>query len=63
MKSKINPARRNFFTKFGLGALSAGVVSMVPLKIFGAVKKNDTKSGQQISITIDPMAVKRTKKG
>jgi hypothetical protein len=63
MKSKINPARRTFFTKFGLGALSAGVMSMVPLKIFGAPKKNDKKSGQQISITIDPMAVKRTKKG
>ena len=63
MKSKINPAWRNFFTKFGLGALSAGVMNMVPMKIFGAPKKSDTQSGQQISISIDPMAVKRTKKG
>ncbi len=63
MKSTTNPARRNFFAKFGLGALSAGVMNMVPLKMFGAPKKSDTQSGQQISITIDPMAVKRTKKG
>lgn len=63
MKSTPNPARRNFFTKIGLGALSAGVMSMVPLKIFGAPKKNAAQSGQQISISIDPMAVKRTNKG
>lgn len=49
--------------KFGLGTLSAGVMSIVPMKLFGAPKPQKNKSGQQIAITIDPMAVKRTNKG
>jgi hypothetical protein len=63
MKSKTNSARRNFFTKFGLGALSTGVMSMIPVTLFAGRKKSSPESGTQISITIDPMAVKRTNKG
>jgi hypothetical protein len=63
MKSTTNSARRSFFAKFGLGALSAGVMSMIPAAVFAKSKKNKPASGTQISITIDPMAVKRTNKG
>lgn len=63
MKSNTNPARRTFFTKFGLGALSAGVMSMIPVPLFAGRKKSNPESGTKISITIDPMAVKRTNKG
>ena len=58
---KINSERRKFFTKFGIGTLSAAIVSAVPFKLFAASKQEKKNSEQSVSISINPMAVKRTK--
>lgn len=57
----INPERRKFFTKFGLGALSTSILSIVPFKLF-ASSSEKKHSEQKVSIVINPLAVKRTKK-
>jgi hypothetical protein len=59
---KINPERRKFFGKFGVGALSASIASTFPFKLFASTNSSKKKTEQQISVTINPMAVKRTRK-
>lgn len=70
MKQKVNSQRRKLFAKFGIGAISAGILGAVPFKLFASSnvdKKNSEKSDRQqsggsVSITINPMAVKREKR-
>ncbi|MEW5799587.1 MAG: hypothetical protein AB1728_11340 [Bacteroidota bacterium] len=63
MKEKISSERRKFFTKFGIGTLSVGILNIVPFKLFASPKQEKKNSEQSVSISINPMAVKRTKKG
>jgi hypothetical protein len=63
MNPKINSERRKFFTKFGIGTLSAGIVSALPFKLFASSKQEKKNSDHSVTISINPMAVKRTKKG
>ncbi len=61
---KTNTERRKFFKKAGVSAISAGVMSMLPFKLF-AQSQNESKSPQSnanVNITINPMAVKREKR-
>jgi hypothetical protein len=64
MKNDTNIERRNFFKKAGLSAISAGVLGILPVKLF-AHSQNESKnprSKENISININPMAVKRENK-
>jgi hypothetical protein len=55
-----NIHRRKFFEKFAVGAIVAGFVNLSPLRFF--VKKNEpTGMEKNITVTINPMAVKRSK--
>lgn len=63
MKTPVNTERRKLFTRLGFGALSAGLMSLLPFRNLAAAPAKQQKSEQHISISIDPMAVKRTKKG
>jgi hypothetical protein len=58
----INTERRKFFTKFGIGTLSAGIVSLIPVKHFTASKAEQKHSKSSVTVRINPMAVKRTSK-
>ena len=62
MKTKVNSARRIFMEKLGIGALSAGILGSIPFKLFAMTNSAKGKSKQKISISINPMAVKRTRK-
>ncbi|GEM_PF-2584539 len=69
MKSnKVNTERRKLFARFGIGALSAGLMSVIPAKLFSGMKSEEKKSAQSeqskksVSISINPNAVKRTKR-
>lgn len=55
---KTNSERRNFFKKAGVAAVGAGLLSAIPVKIFSQTKE-EKKAEQKISISINPMAVKR----
>ena len=55
---KINSERRNFFKKAGVTAIGAGLLSAIPVKLFSQTNK-EKQSDQKISISINPMAVKR----
>ncbi|MDD8016855.1 MAG: hypothetical protein PHP42_00635 [Bacteroidota bacterium] len=57
----VNFERRKMFAKFSIGIVSAGLLSLIPMKLFSAAKNVERK--QQISISINPMAVKRASKG
>lgn len=59
-KENINKERRTFFTKLGLGAVSAALLSMVPLKMFAVSKPVEKKN---ISVSINPLAVQRSTQG
>ncbi len=63
---KTNNERREFFTKLGFGALSAGLASLIPFKLFSQSKpesKMDKKNPESnVKISINPMAVKREKR-
>ncbi|MDP1675400.1 MAG: hypothetical protein Q8L88_00945 [Bacteroidota bacterium] len=61
---KTNTERRNFFKKAGLSAISAGVMSMLPFKLFAQSHSHDESKNHQskVNITINPMAVKREKR-
>jgi hypothetical protein len=56
----MNNNRRNFFTKFGTGALATAVVSAIPLKLF-ASKKSEVNTNKKVTVQIHPSAVKRNK--
>jgi hypothetical protein len=58
---KTNSTRRNFFKKAGVAAVGAGLFSAIPVKLFSRTKE-ETHPEQNISITINPMAVKREKR-
>ncbi|KAB2925819.1 MAG: hypothetical protein F9K22_02675 [Bacteroidetes bacterium] len=60
-KTTIDTGRRRLFARFGLGALSAGILSALPFRSTAAKAKRTGDT--TISVTIDPMAVKRTNKG
>ncbi len=60
---KINSERRKFFSRLGIGALSAGLMSFLPSKLFSAVSRNNETSKHSVSISVNPMAVKRTTPG
>lgn len=69
MKSnKVNTERRKLFARFGIGALSAGLMSVIPVKLFSWMKSEEKISAQSaqskksVSISINPNAVKRTKR-
>lgn len=55
---KTNSDRRNFFKKAGAAAVGAGLLSTIPVKLFSQSGK-EKKAEQKISISINPMAVKR----
>lgn len=60
----VNPERRKFFKKAGIGAISAGLLSSIPFSLFSR-PENSRKSGiekNSVSITINPKAVKRENK-
>jgi len=61
---KINPERRKFFGKFGIGAVASTfmVEGLSPFKLFASSRNSKKKTEQQISVTINPMAVKRSRK-
>jgi hypothetical protein len=61
---KINSERRNFFRKFGIGAVASTIMAegFSAVKLFASPNNNKKKTEEQISITINPMAVKRTRK-
>ena len=48
--------------KLGIGALSAGILGSIPFKLFAMTNSAKGKSKQKISISINPMAVKRARK-
>ncbi len=58
-KEKINNERRSFFAKFGFGALSAALVSVLPIKLFASSHNEEQK---KVFVSINPLAVKRTVK-
>ena len=61
-KMEINSERRKFFKKAGASAIGAALLSAVPFGLF-AKKQQEVKNPEQnISITINPMAVKREKR-
>jgi len=62
-KTTIDTGRRRLFARFGLGALSAGLLSVIPFRSTAAKAKRTGSTTTTVSITIDPMAVKRTNKG
>ena len=62
MKTKVNPERRKFIERLGIGALSAGIFGSIPFKLFARTNGSKENSGQKISISINPLAVKRTRK-
>lgn len=55
---KINSERRNFFKKAGVTAIGAGLLSAIPVSLFSRTTK-EKQSDQKISISINPMAIKR----
>jgi hypothetical protein len=59
--AKTNSERRNFFKKAGVAAVGAGLLSALPVKLFSKPKE-ERQPEQTISITINPMAVKREKR-
>ncbi len=65
MKEKISSERRKFFAKFGIGTVVSTfmVESLGAFKLFASSKQEKKNSEQSVSISINPMAVKRTKKG
>lgn len=64
MKTKVNSERRKFFGKLGVGAVvSAFMVGRFSvMKLFALPKSGEKKTEQRISVAINPMAVKRTRK-
>ncbi|MBI2429438.1 MAG: hypothetical protein HYV29_11710 [Ignavibacteriales bacterium] len=64
MKSSIvNSERRKFITKIGIGSVVSTfmVEGFGAFKLFTGSKQTKKNSEQSVSITINPMAVKRTK--
>jgi hypothetical protein len=63
-KFEINSERRKFFKKAGLSAISAGMLSVLPSKLLAHTqnKSKHPHSKENISININPMAVKREKR-
>ncbi len=59
---KTNTERRKFFKKAGLSAISAGVMSMIPFKLFAHSHEESKNPQTKVNITINPMAVKREKR-
>ncbi len=61
---KTNTERRKFFKKAGVNAISAGVLGLLPFKLFAhSQDQNGSKNPQSnVNITINPMAVKREKR-
>lgn len=57
----MNNNRRNFFTKFGTGALATAVVSAIPLKLFASKKSESSVNNKKVTVQIHPSAVKRNK--
>ncbi|MFA6439200.1 MAG: hypothetical protein WCX28_07825 [Bacteriovoracaceae bacterium] len=58
---KTNSTRRSFFRKAGAAAIGAGLLSAIPVKLVSRTKE-EKHPEQNISITINPMAVKREKR-
>lgn len=61
-KENINSERRSFFKKAGIGAVGAALTSALPLSLFAKEQVKNPDTNNSISITIDPMAVKREKR-
>jgi hypothetical protein len=59
----INRDRRKFFTKVGFGFIAGGIASTITGKLFHFTAKEKTLTAKNVSVTINPMAVKRTNKG
>ncbi|MFA6470208.1 MAG: hypothetical protein WCW35_15030 [Bacteroidota bacterium] len=60
---KTNSERRNFFKKAGLSAIGAALAGAVPFTLFSKTQQGTTpEQKNSISITINPMAVKREKR-
>jgi len=59
---KTNSERRNFFKKAGISAVGAALLSAVPLNLFAKANTAATEKNTAVTITINPMAVKREKR-
>ncbi len=63
---KTNTERRKFFKKAGVSAISAGVMGLLPFKLFANAqtksKNLQPSNNTNVNITINPMAVKREKR-
>ena len=54
-----NNTRRSFLSKLGLGTATLSIMAFLPLKAFKKVSRENTN----IDVKINPLAVKRNKRG
>ena len=61
---KISVERRKFFGKFGIAAVASTFMleGFSAIELFASPNSNKKKTEEQVSITINQMAVKRTRK-
>lgn len=58
----IRTERRGFFKKAGAGMLGAALLSLVPASLFSRSSAANKKQNSTVTVSINPLAVKRTKK-
>jgi len=61
--SNINRGRRKFFAKAGAGLLAGSVLGTVTETLAARGTKKSAHGLTKVALSINPMAVKRTKKG
>ncbi|GEM_PF-1288451 len=55
-----NKNRRNFFSKFGQGAIATAVAAVLPTKLLSKATTTEIKDDKKITVSIHSSAVKRT---
>lgn len=55
-----NNKRRNFFSKFGQGAIATAIAAALPTKLLSKATNTETKDDKKITVSIHSSAVKRT---
>jgi hypothetical protein len=61
--TRVDHKRRKFFATMGIGFLAGGLISTVTGKLFQLTGKKEVAAEKKVSVSINPMAVKRTSKG
>lgn len=62
-RTAVSQGRRKFFAKAGAGLLAGSLLGTLTETLTAREKKTPAPKGRKVSLSINPMAVKRTKKG